>query len=66
MHFEIGDVWHPEPAAILQALHGKDLLQGKVIDVSDSGLVPGGFMVVVVEGLSQSVVVPVGRIKGVL
>jgi hypothetical protein len=46
-------------------LHGKDLLQGKVIDVSDSGFEQEAFAVVEVEGLSQPVVVPMKRIQGV-
>lgn len=66
VHFEIGDVCYPEPAHLLQELHGKDLLQGKVVDVSDGGSAGEAFVVVEVEGLVQPVVVPVGRVKGVL
>jgi hypothetical protein len=47
-------------------LHGKDLLQGKIIDVSDSGSHDEAFAVVEVEGLSHPVVVPMKHIKGIL
>jgi hypothetical protein len=66
VNFRIEDVYVPDPAQILMELHGKDLLQGKVIDVSDSGAHQEAFAVVEVEGLAQPVVVPMNRIKGLL
>jgi hypothetical protein len=66
VHFKIGDVYYPEPAKILRELHGEDLLQGKVLDMSDGGRNQGEFVVVEVEGLSEPVVVPVERLKGLL
>lgn len=54
----------PDPAQILMELHGDDLLQGKIIDSSDSGPVRDAFVVVEVEGFAQPLVVPVNRIKG--
>jgi hypothetical protein len=45
-------------------LHGDDLLQGKIIDSSDSGCQQDAFVVVEVEGLAQPVVVPMNRIIG--
>ena len=64
VNFRISDVYIPDPAQILMELHGKDLLQGKVIDVSDSGTQQEAFAVVEVEGLKQPVVVPMNRIRG--
>jgi hypothetical protein len=46
-------------------LHGKDQLQGKVVDVSDSGSQEEAFAVVEVEGLPRPVVVPMKHIKGI-
>ena len=54
----------PDPAEILMKLHGDDLLQGKIIDASDSGFQQDAFVVVDVEGLAQPVVVPMDRIRG--
>jgi hypothetical protein len=47
-------------------LHGKDQLQGKVIDVSDAGSQEEVFVVVEVQGLSQAVVVPMKQIRKML
>lgn len=66
VHFKINDVYLPDPVEILRSLHGQDLLQGKVVDVSDSGMEPEAFAVVEVEGLGQPVVVPLKRIRGML
>ena len=64
VNFKIKDVYVPEPGQILLELHGDDLLQGKIIDSSDSGFQKNAFAVVEVEGLDQPVVVPMDRIKG--
>ena len=66
MHFKIADVYFPDQAKILRDLHGEDLLQGKVIDVSNSEDGENEFVVVEVEGLVEPVVVPVGQIRGLL
>ena len=66
VHFKVGDVYFPDPAKVLRELHGEDLLQGKVLDVSDSGKEERAFVVVEVEGLAEPVVVPVECIKGLL
>jgi hypothetical protein len=63
VHFKVNDVYFPDPAEILRELHGDDLLQGKVLDMSDRGTEEGAFLVVEVEGLPEPVVVPVGCIK---
>ena len=64
VNFKIKDVYVPDPAQILMELHGNDLLQGKIIDASDSGFQQDAFAVVEVEGLAQPLVVPMNRIKG--
>jgi len=44
-------------------LHGKDQLEGKVIDVSDADGEEEAFAVVEVQGLSRPVVVPVKFVR---
>ena len=61
VHFKICDVYHPDPAQVLIDLHGEDLLTGKVIDLSDSGLQKDAFVVVEVEGIEEPVIVQVER-----
>ncbi len=66
VHFKIRDVYVPDPQTLLFQLYGDDLLQGRVVDLSDSGMHEDAFAVVEVDGLTQPVIVPVGRILGVL
>lgn len=66
VHFRISDIYIPEPVQILMELHGKDLLEGKIIDVSDSSGQEDPYAVVEVVGLSQPVVVAMRHIKGTL
>ena len=64
--FRICDAYIPEPMQILMELHGRDQLEGKVIDVSDTGSQEEAFAVVEVQGLSQAVVVPVKHVRKTL
>lgn len=62
VRFLIDDVYVPKPAEILTELHGRDLLEGKVIELSDRGADQNAYAVVVVDSLSQPVVVPTAKI----
>jgi hypothetical protein len=62
VRFKICDVYHPEAAQVLSELHGEDLLTGRVIDLSDSGMQKEAFAVVEVDGVEEPVIVPVDRI----
>ncbi len=66
VHFRICDVYHPDPAQVLIDLHGNDVLLGKVVDLSDSGMQAEAFAVVEIEGIEQTVILPVERILGIL
>ena len=48
------------------SVHGDDLLQGKVIDLSDNERQGGSYVVVEVEGIDGPVIVPAKQILGVL
>jgi hypothetical protein len=60
------DVYIPDPLKILKDLHGGDILQGKVIDLSDKGTEKEAFLVVEVEGIEQPVIVPAGGILDIV
>jgi hypothetical protein len=62
VHFKIRDIYHPDPTQVLFDLHGNDLLTGRVIDLSNSGLHKDAFVVVEVQGMAEPVIVPVDRI----
>ncbi len=65
VHFRISDVYIPESSQILMELHGTDLLEGRIIDVSEGDGPEGSYAVVEVEGLSQPVVVAMKKLKNV-
>jgi len=62
IQFKVCDVYHPAPLQVLLDLHGDDLLVGKVVDLSDSGMRRDVFVVVEVEGMAELLIVPVERI----
>lgn len=62
VRFCISDVYVPQPSQILAELHGRELLDGRVIEVSEGGEELGAFAVIEVEGLRRSVVVPIAKI----
>jgi hypothetical protein len=56
--FRLRDIHFPEASVVLEALHGDDVLQGEVLDLSVSGLDAWLYVVVRVDRLEQPVVVP--------
>jgi len=62
VQFKICDLYHPDPTQVLLDLHGNDVLVGKVVDLSDSGMQKEAFVVVEVEGIAELMVVPIERI----
>jgi hypothetical protein len=66
VHFRLRDVYYPDPAQVLIELHGNDVLLGKVIDLSDSGMQAEAFAVIEIERIKQAVIVPVERLLGIL
>jgi hypothetical protein len=63
VNFRISDIYIPEPTQVLMELHGKDLLEGEIIDVSDSGGQEDPYAVVEIEGVSQPVIVAMRHLK---
>jgi hypothetical protein len=62
VRFRVDDVYFPDPEKLLRELHGNELLEGRVLDLSDGGGQEMAFAVVHVERVQQPVVVPVSRI----
>ena len=63
VHFRVLDIYYPDPTKVLIDLHGNEILTGKVLDLSDSGMQKDAFIVVKVEGVEEPVIVPVERIS---
>ena len=65
VNFRICDIFYPDCQQILFQLHGNDVLNGQVIDLSESGVAEGSFVEIQIEGLVERVIVPLERILGV-
>ncbi len=66
INFRIRDVFIPDPEKLLITLYGDDILQGRVMDLSDSGDEREAYAVVEVKGIEGPVIVPVKQIRGIL
>ena len=62
VRFKVADIHTPHPLVVLYELHGNDLLEGRVVDLSDSGELKEVFAVVEVEQVRQFLIVPVERL----
>jgi hypothetical protein len=62
VRFKVADIHTPHPLVVLYELHGNDLLEGRVVDLSDSGELKNAFAVVEVEQVHQFLIVPVARL----
>jgi hypothetical protein len=56
------DVYIPDPSEVLNELYGNDILQGKVVDLTDSGEREKAFVVVKVEGVKNLLIIPAEKI----
>jgi hypothetical protein len=63
VRFKVLDIYYPDPIKVLVDLHGNEILTGKALDLSDSGMQKDAFIVVKVEGIEEPVIVPVERIS---
>jgi hypothetical protein len=55
VRFRVRDIYIPDPLEVLNELHGNDILQGKVVDLTDSGAQEKVFVVVEVRILPRIV-----------
>ena len=60
--FKALDIHLPDPIDVLIELYGDDVVQGEVMDLSDSGMQKEVFALIRVEGMQKMVIVPVDRI----
>lgn len=65
VRFKISDIYLPDPLVILNKLHGEDVLEGRVVDISESGARPEQFAVIDVPELDQMIIVPLARVEDV-
>jgi hypothetical protein len=65
VNFRICDIYYPDFQQVLFGLHGNDVLKGRVIDLSEAGVVDSSFAEIEIDELEQRVIVPIDRILGV-
>jgi hypothetical protein len=66
VRFRARDIYIPDPQEVLNELYGNNILQGKVVDLTDSGAQGKAFVVVEVEGMKNFLIVPIEKVLGVL
>jgi hypothetical protein len=66
VNFQLRDVHMPDPRDVSLELHAHDILQGRVLDLTDSGATRDAFVVVEIDGVAGPVIVPMERIIGVI
>jgi hypothetical protein len=62
VRFKIRDIYHPDPACLLEELHGNDSLEGEIQGLSDSGNEKEAFVIVKVERVNRDIIVPAKKI----
>lgn len=62
VRFKVADIHTPHPLVVLYELHGNEVLEGRVVDLSDCGGQKEAFAVVEVEQVRQFLIVPVARL----
>ena len=63
VQFRVLDVRVPEPQTLLMKLHGRDLVRGRVIGISQGECDHEYFAIVQVGGVDQPVVVPTALLQ---
>jgi hypothetical protein len=66
VRFRARDIYIPDPQEVLNELYGNNILQGKVVDLTDSGAQEKVFVVVEVEGMKSFLIVPIEKVLGVV
>ena len=66
VNFKVTDVYHPDPNQLLRELHGDDLLQGVLLDISQGPTADANYAVVKVDGLATPVIVSLQNVMEVL
>jgi hypothetical protein len=65
VRFKLSDVTIPGPQEVINELYGHDIVQGKVLDITESGWPEQAFIIVQVEGMKPLVIVPAEKVIGI-
>jgi hypothetical protein len=64
VRFKVSDVTIPAPQAVVAELYGGDIVQGKVVDITESGTREQAFVVVKVEAMKDFLILPAEKVIG--
>jgi hypothetical protein len=62
VNFRVSDIYIPDPQEVLKDLYENSVLEGKVVDFTDSGKQENAFVVVQVEGMRRLIIVPAEKV----
>lgn len=65
VRFKVSDVTVPGPQEVVNELYGGDIVQGKVVDLTESGTQERAFIVVKVEGMKDFLILPAEKVIGI-
>jgi hypothetical protein len=65
VRFKVSDVTIPGPQEVVNELYGRDIVQGKVIDITVSGTMEQAFIIVKVEGMNALLILPAEKVIGI-
>lgn len=65
VRFKVSDVTIPGPQEVVNELYGDDIVQGKVVEITESGALEQAFIVVKVEGMNALLILPAEKVIGI-
>ena len=65
VRFKVSDVTIPGPQEVVNELYGGDIVQGKVVEITESGAMEQAFIVVKVEGMNALLILPAEKVIGI-
>lgn len=65
VRFKVSDVAIPGPQDVINELYGGDIVQGKVVDLTENGARERAFIVVKVEGMKDFLILPAEKVIGI-
>lgn len=65
VRFKVSDVTIPPPQEVVNELYGRDIVQGKVVDITVSGAMEQAFIIVKVEGMNALLILPAEKVIGI-
>jgi hypothetical protein len=64
VRFKVSDVTIPTPQSVVTELYGDDIVQGKVVDITESGTDKQAFIVVKVGAMKDFLILPAEKVIG--